>query len=270
MEILENKYFLGKKVLKVSCGEGHVMAIGESIAEYGSPSLLNISLEDEDESILKEIDEIQTPMRGEFKKEEKRMKFDRRREEKENMFCLKKEGINDKLEQYVSRNKVNGSNVKEFFSNKKDLCEISLNEFNNNAIFHENNVKSQEIKENCIEPEKNSEIKKMNKALKKNVDNLNEILKIYLEEHKNFEWEKVLNNNKNEKTEEYWENEMSLEDKMKYLVEKLQEKENDMAKIQVEMSKKEALEQALFYKISFLEESLQIKEEEIQRLRKNK
>jgi len=46
MEIEQNKNFIGKKVLKVSCGENHVMAIGDNIVDYASPSVLSISLDE--------------------------------------------------------------------------------------------------------------------------------------------------------------------------------------------------------------------------------
>ena len=49
---------------------------------------------------------------------------------------------------------------------------------------------------------------------------------------------------------------------------KLSERDHDVANMQLELSKKEALQHALLYKIRFLEESLKAKDMEIQNLKK--
>jgi len=250
MEIEQNKNFIGKKVLKVSCGENHVMAIGDNIVDYASPSVLSISLEDEEEG-LKEISELHTPVKKSVTKAKEmtgdggsKGKKNKKKEEKENLMETKKN----------------------FDGKRKELNEISVNEMQNKAKeeFSQGNnrkIKEKEEEDNC----KYVELKRINEILNKNVENLNEVLKTYLDEDsKN---SNIQFNLLKDESDEICESE--LEEKVKYLMIRLSTRDHDVACMQLELSKKEALQQALLYKIKFLEESLDAKELEIQNL-KNK
>ena len=123
-------------------------------------------------------------------------------------------------------------------------------------------VKEQENEGSC------SELKRMNDILSKNVENLNEVLKTYLEDDSknskiglNFLKKNEISENENDK--------LNMDEKLIYLMGKLSERDHEVANMQLELSKKEALQHALLYKIRFLEESLKAKDMEIQNFKKN-
>ena len=245
MELEENKYFIGKKLMKISCGENHAMAIGDNILDYNSPSVMSISLEEDEEGLI-EINELQTPVKKKEIKAERsksKGKKNNKNEEKENLMETKKN----------------------FDFKRKELNEISLNEIQNkNRDDKSTNskVKEQDSEGSC------SELKRMNDILSKNVENLNEVLKTYLEnDSKNSKIE--LNFlKKNEISDNFENDNLDIDEKLIYLMGKLSERDHDVANMQLELSKKEALQHALLYKIRFLEESLKAKDMEIQNLKK--
>ena len=138
----------------------------------------------------------------------------------------------------------------------RDFAEISINEFiNNNGVF------LGKTKENSVVV--HEDLKKINEVLKRNVENLNGVLKVYCDENKSktFDWENIKKKDVIKEVDE--------KERIRYLLEKLHEKDQEITKIQVEMMKKEALEEALLHKIVFLENCLTLKEEEICRLKKD-
>lgn len=254
MEIEENSYFKGKKVLKISAGGNHVMAIGENSLDYASSDLLFKSVEEED---FLELKEIETP-----KTEKKKDMLKNQRILKENMGDIRFEGKNNaNLESiknkyiYCNENENNPkennaschkNNSNDLTKTRKELSEISLNSMGTKNF--QTNEKNREI----------DDLQKINSALNKNIDNLNTVLKVYIEEEKlkKINWPNYIKKNEIE-------NEMDNEEKVKYLIEKLQEKENDMAEFKLKLAKKEALEHGLLYRISCLEDCLNVKEKEI-------
>jgi len=248
MEIVENKHFIGKKVLGVSCGENFVMAIGENIEDKEN-SKENLSLEEELE--LNFCIEEQSELNLEKEKMRKLIEKKENLSEKRKKSKEKQKKYRDKKENSVEKKENNGNLSKK---KKRDFAEISINEFMNNK-----GVLLEKTKENTFVQD---DFKKINEVLRRNVENLNGVLKVYCDENKNktFDWEII---KKKEVIKE-----IDEEEKIRYLIEKLHEKDQEIAKIQAEMMKKEALEEALLYKIVFLEDSLALKEEEIFRWKK--
>lgn len=246
MELEENKYFIGKKLMKISCGENHAMAIGDNIVDYGSPSVMSISLEEDEEGLI-EINELQTPVKKkEIKADRSKSKGKKynKNEEKENLMETKK-NLDFK---------------------RKELNEISLNDIQNKNREEKSTnfmVKGQENEGSC------SELKRMNDILSKNVENLNEVLKTYLEDDSKNSKIGLNFLKKNEISENVENDKLDMDEKLIYLMGKLSERDHEVANMQLELSKKEALQHALLYKIRFLEESLKAKDMEIQNFKKN-
>lgn len=221
MEIEENPYFINKKISMISCGEKHVVAIGDKTHDYMSPSVLNGS--------LLNFDSIENIEFNEVVNQQKEIK-----REKTQCFVGDKENL---------------LKFKQDFKNKqrKELREIFINGEN----------KQENCDKSKIDMQKTEEI---NAFLQKNNENLTNSLKTYCEQSSsdlkqiNFNWDLARKNEiSNEIPEE-------KDDKIKYLMKKLIEKESYIADLQFELSKKEALQQALLYKVSFLEKALSLKE----------
>lgn len=211
MEIEENPYFIKKKIAMISCGEKHVVAIGEKTHDYMSPSVLNGSLLN-----FASIEEQFSSIDFDFVFDEEKGK------DKENISS----GLKEKKQ-------------------RKELREIFINgEINN--------------RENCKKDSKN--IEEINALLQKTNENLTNSLKTYCEQSQCDLKQINLNLDLAKKSEISEKIPEENDDKIKYLMKKLIEKDTHIADLQFELSKKEALEQALLYKISFLEKALAMKE----------
>lgn len=196
LEIEENPYFSKKKVIAVSCGEHHVMALGESL----------IKGEENEHSLAEKWDLGQTRM-----------------------------NVEKTVKKIVIEKKAHCSIKENCIKNRKELGEIDINSGENRG-------------------ESKEELVKMNNMLKKNFENIDNALKVYCQKEK----ENYQDSKTHWQLSSFSKNELPQdpEDKVKYLLSKLIEKDTQIAELQHELIKKEALEHALLYKISFLEKNL--------------